>query len=42
MINFIDKNKNILSKEYIAHFEQLLRTELNKTEIFYMINYSKF
>lgn len=39
IINFIDKNKNILSKENITYFEQLLRTELNKTEIFYIINY---
>ena len=39
IINFIDKNKNILSKENFTHFEQLLRGELYKTEIYYMFNY---
>lgn len=39
MINFIEKNKNILSKENITHFEHLLRIELDNAANFHMTNY---
>ena len=39
MLDLIDINKNILSKEYIKHFEKLLINEFDNAINFYMVNY---
>ena len=39
MLELIDINKNILSKEFIKHFEKLLINEFDNATNFYMVNY---